>query len=84
MDALAKPTASGVWTVEATDGVALGAIEQRPEGFVVLASVGSQLGDFDVPPYTSLETVLAGIGAHSGGECRLSAARNQPDMPPDR
>jgi hypothetical protein len=72
MDSVAKPTASGVWTVEATEGIVLGAIESRPEGFVVIPSVGSQLADLDVPPYASLEAALAGVGAHLQGTCTLS------------
>ena len=72
MDSVASPTASGVWTVEAREGIVLGAIEQRPEGFVVVPSVESQLADLDVPPYASLDMALAGIGAHLQGACTLS------------
>ena len=71
MDSTATPTAPGVWTIEATEGTALGAIEQRPEGFIIVPSVGSQLSDLDAPPYISLETALAGVGAHLQGTCTL-------------
>jgi hypothetical protein len=64
--------ALGVWTIEATEGIALGAIEQLPEGFVVVPSVGSQLADLDVPPYASLDAALAGVGAHLQGSCTLN------------
>jgi hypothetical protein len=60
MDSVASPTAPGVWTIEATEGITLGAIEQRPEGVVVVPSAGSQLTDFDVPPCASLKAALAG------------------------
>jgi hypothetical protein len=69
MDSVASPTAPGVWTIEATEGIVLGATEQRPQGFVVVPSVGSQLADFDVPPYASLEAALVGVGAHLQGTC---------------
>jgi hypothetical protein len=72
MDSVARPTAPGVWTIEATEGIVLGAIESRPGGFVIIPSVGSQLADLDVPPYASLDTALAGVGAHLQGTCTLS------------
>jgi hypothetical protein len=58
--------------MEATEGITLGAIESRPEGFVIVPSVGSPLADLDVPPYASLEGALAGVGAHLPGTCTLS------------
>jgi hypothetical protein len=72
MDSVARTTVPDVWIVEATEGITLGAIEQRPEGFVVVPSVGAQLADLDVPPYAFLEAALAGIGAHLQGTCTLS------------
>jgi hypothetical protein len=72
MDSVARTTVPDVWIIEATEGITLGTIEQRPEGFVVIPSVGSQLADLDVPPYASLEAALAGIGAHLQGTCTLS------------
>lgn len=75
MDSTARSTARGVWTIEAVDGIALGAIEQRPEGFVVVPCVGSQLADLDTPPYATLEAALAGVGAHLQGTCTLDGGR---------
>jgi hypothetical protein len=72
MDAILRPDTSGVWTVLTPDGEMLGALEQRPEGYVVVASVNTPLADFDVPPFLSLESAMAGIGAHLGGDCTLA------------
>ena len=59
----------------ATDGIVLGAIEQRTEGFVVVPSTPSPLADLDVPPYASLEAALSGVAAHLQGTCSLIESR---------
>ncbi len=75
MDSVAYPTGSDIWTLETTDGIALGAIERRLDGFVIVPVPSAQLGDLDPLPYMSLEAALDGIGAHLQGTCTLSEAR---------
>ena len=75
MDSVAYPTGSGIWALETTDGSALGAIERRPDGFVIVPIASAALGDLDPLPYVSLEAALDGIGAHLQGTCTLSEAR---------
>ncbi len=76
MDSVAYPTGSDIWTLETTGGIALGAIEKRPDGFVIVPVASSPLGDLDPLPYVSLEAALEGAGAHLQGSCTLSEARS--------
>jgi hypothetical protein len=75
MDSVAYPAGPNIWNLEATDGIVLGAIEQRTEGFVVVPSTPSPLADLDVPPYASLEAALSGVAAHLQGTCSLNESR---------
>jgi hypothetical protein len=63
MDTILRPAAPNVWEVVATHGAVLGALEQRPEGFVIVPSMGSPLADLNTPPFASLEAARAGIAA---------------------
>ena len=71
MDSVARPAGPDMWNVESTGGAMMGAIEKRAEGFVVIPSVTSPLGDLDPLPYASLEAAMAGIAAHTQGRCEL-------------
>ena len=81
MDAILRPGAPEVWTVLTPGGEMLGALEQRPEGYVVVASVNTPLADVDVPPFLSLESAMAGIGAHLGGDRTLARDACVPPRP---
>ncbi len=75
MDSVARPDGPDLWTLETTDGIALGAIEQRPDGFFIVPVASAQLGDLDPLPYISLEAALEGVGAHLQGTCTLREDR---------
>jgi hypothetical protein len=75
MDSVAYPGGPDIWTLETAGGIALGAIERRPDGFVIVPVASAQLGDLDPLPYVSLEAALKGVGAHLQGTCTLSKAR---------
>lgn len=49
----------------------IGAIEKRPNGFLIVPSVTSPLGDRDPLPHASLEAAMAGIAAHLQGRCDM-------------
>ena len=75
MDSVAYPTGSGIWALETTDGITLGAVERRPDGFVIVPVASAPLGDLDPLPYMSLQAALDGVGAHLQGTCTLSEAQ---------
>lgn len=74
MDSIACPAGPDIWSLESTDGIVLGAIERRPDGFFIVPVPSAQLGDLDPLPYVSLEAALEGVGAHLQGICTLSEA----------
>jgi hypothetical protein len=75
MDSVARPDGPDLWTIVTTGGMALGAIEKRPDGFFIVPVASSPLGDLDPLPYISLERALEGVGAHLQGNCALDEAR---------
>ncbi|HEX2135529.1 MAG TPA: hypothetical protein VHG30_06410 [Microvirga sp.] len=72
MDCVVRAGGPNIWTVESSGGAVVGAIERRPEGFAIVPSAASPLGDLDPLPYASLEAAMAAIGAHCQGTCRLA------------
>ena len=74
MDSVVRPNGPDAWIIESTGGGQLGALEKQPEGFVVVPSVTSPLGDVDPLPYASLDAVRAGIAAHLQGRCDMADA----------
>ena len=74
MDTILRPAAPNVWEVVTTEGAVLGALEKRPEGFVVVPSISTPLSDLDTPPFASLEAARAGIAVHSQGKCEVGDA----------
>ena len=60
--------------VVSTEGAVLGALEKRPEGFVIVPSMATPLADLDTPPFASLEAARAGIAAHCQGTCEIGDA----------
>ena len=74
MDTILRPTAANVWNVVTADGAVLGAVEKRPEGYVIVPSIATPLADLDAPPFVSLEAAMAGIGAHCQGRCDMGEA----------
>ena len=75
MDSVARPDGTDIWTIETAAGLALGTIERRPDGFLIVPAVASPLGDLEPLPYVSLERALEGVGAHLQGTCSLTEAR---------
>jgi hypothetical protein len=63
-----------MWEVVSTEGAVLGALEKRPEGFVIVPSMATPLADLDTPPFASLEAARAGIAAHCQGTCEIGDA----------
>lgn len=74
MDCVVRPAGRDVWNVESAGGGMIGAIERQPEGFMVVPSATSPLGDLDPLPYASLEAAMAGIAAHCQGRCEMERA----------
>ena len=75
MDCVIRAAGPSVWSIESVGGGMIGAIERRPEGFVIVPSAASPLGDLDPLPYASLEAAMAGIAAHCQGTCRIGEDR---------
>ena len=74
MDCVVRPSGRDVWTLEEAGGATLGAIEKRSDGFVIVPSVASPLGDLDPLPYASMDAAMAGVAAHLQGTCRFGEA----------
>jgi len=45
MDTILRPTAPSAWEIISTEGAVLGAIERRPEGFVIAPSISTLLAE---------------------------------------
>ena len=54
MDTILRPTAPSAWEIISTEGAVLGAIERRPEGFVIAPSISTLLAeDQTIPNYSN-------------------------------
>ena len=52
MDTILRPTAPSAWEIISTEGAVLGALERRPEGFVIAPSISTLLAeDQTIPNY---------------------------------
>jgi len=45
MDTILRPTAPSAWEIISTEGAVLGALERRPEGFVIAPSISTLLAE---------------------------------------
>jgi hypothetical protein len=58
MDTILRPTAPSAWEIISTEGAVLGALERRPEGFVIAPSISTLLAE----DQTILTTERLGYG----------------------